>query len=99
MRHSAEHFLPGGAAVGGWRTKKKLGGRDGGVKMDWTEPLHDARPMCFDCHLDPRWGLRGMKGRAKATRVRVAGRRDGASGLVVRVSVDGIGCCWISSLT
>ena len=37
--------------------------------------------------------------RVKATRVRVTGRRDGTSGLVVRVSVDGIGCCWISSLT
>jgi len=67
--------------------------------MDWTKPLHDARPMCFDCHLDPRWRLRIRGGGLSATWVRVTGRRDGASGLVVRVSVDGIGCFWISTLT
>ena len=36
--------------------------------MDWTKPLHDARPMCFDCHLDARGGLQGKMGWAEATR-------------------------------
>jgi len=36
--------------------------------MDWTKPLHDARPMCFDCDLDARWGLQGKVGWAEATR-------------------------------
>jgi len=27
----------------------KVGGRDGELKMDWTEPLREVRPMGIEC--------------------------------------------------
>jgi hypothetical protein len=77
----------------------KLDGRAGGLKMDWTKPLHDARPMCFDCHLDARGGLQGKMGRVGATRDAGCRSPDGAAGWLPgfrrMVSV----CCWRISLT
>ena len=31
---------------------EKRRGRDGGLKMDWSKPLHHFRRMCFDCDLE-----------------------------------------------
>jgi hypothetical protein len=31
----------------GWRTKKKIEGRDGGLKMDWTKPMHERLTYVF----------------------------------------------------
>ena len=58
--------------------------------MDWAKPLHDARPMCFDCHLDARGRLQGKMGWAEATRCGVPAVGM-APPLGARVSTDGIG--------
>jgi hypothetical protein len=34
------------------REEGNLHRRDGELKMDWTKPPHDVRPMCFDCRLE-----------------------------------------------
>jgi hypothetical protein len=34
------------------REEANLDRRDGELKMDWTKPPHDFRPMCFDCRLE-----------------------------------------------
>jgi hypothetical protein len=31
----------------GWRRKKKIEGRDGGLKMDWTKPMHERLTYVF----------------------------------------------------
>ena len=34
------------------REGANLDRRDGELKMDWTKPPHDVRPMCIDCRLE-----------------------------------------------
>jgi hypothetical protein len=55
--------------------------------MDWTKPLHDARPMCFDCHLVLAGDCRGKWG---GLRRRDAGCRPSGWRRWL-VSADGIG--------
>ena len=40
-------FSPAARPQRGWRTKKKIEGRDGGLKMDWTKPMHERLTYVF----------------------------------------------------